>query len=796
MASLYHYYRQWLLQHPVIVTAVVLMVSAVMLAGLPKIQTSDSYRIYFAEDNADLIAVDEFESTFEQFEEIVFVIQAASGDLYTAENLTGLRDLTESSWQLPYTFRVNSISNFRHSEARGDDIFIDPLVPEELDEVITADMAKRARRIALSNEDTVGILAGPEGDATMIMVGVRLPHKDAAAEITLAATEARALMARIEAAYPGLTVHASGRVMLNQHIGEAGVLMQKQFMPLVGVFLIVCLLFFLRSITGTIITMVVVGLSVMGAMGVVGHSGLVLNSVSGAARLIIMTLAVADSVHVLVTFYYLLSKNGGGKTDKVARIQAMQESLRVNFFPVTLTSVTTAIGFLAMNFSDSPPFVDLGNITAFGVLLAWLLSLTLLPALAVLLPASPGQFLLRSQQRMAAFGGWVVANGRVLLLASAAVMLLCMAGLPRNYFGENYAEHFPAGNDFRDAVDLLNDRISTERSINYVLDAGSSNGVYSPAFLTQLDKLVAWTESQPQVHKVTGLHTLLKRLNRTMHGDDPAWFKMPKNRELAAQYLLLYELSLPQGLSLNNLVDVDRRITNITVRLSEATAEDVLNFEQSMADWTSLNMPRGMVSEGLGVAIMFANISERNFRSMILGTFLAVVIISLLMMAALKSWQLGLLSMVPNLIPVLAGFGLWGWFDGRLGMSLAIVGSMTLGIVVDDTVHLLSKYQRARRELGQPAADAIRYAFASTGLALWVTTVALVGAFIIIGTTPFAPVATMMQLACVIIVIALLFDFLFLPPLLLWLSRRTVLSGTKSLTKTTKSSTDLETDSL
>lgn len=777
MAALQQRFFQWVLHRPWRVATLALLVCAAMLAGLPKIQTTDSYRVYFADDNPDLIAVEEFEHTFEQHEEIVFVVEASSGNLYTPNNLSGLRELTESSWQLPYVFRVNSITNFRHSEARGDDIFIDPLLPEDVEERVTAEQAKRARRIALSNEDTAGVIAGPGGGATMIMVSVRLPHKDAAAEIATAAAEARALMARIEANYSDLQVHASGRVMLNQNIGEAGLLMQQKFLPAVGLFLVACLLFFLRSITGMVITMVVIGLSVMGSMGVVGHSGLVLNTVSGASRLIIMTLAVADSVHVLVTFYHQLVEKGLVKPNRTERIAAMKESLRVNFFPVTLTSVTTAIGFLAMNFSDSPPFRDLGNITAFGVLLAWVLSLTILPALAVLLPAAPGKALLRSQQRMAGFGDWVVRNGRVLLLGSAVVMLLLILGLPRNYFGENYAKHFPVGNNFRDAVDILNDKISTERSVNYVLDSGESNGVYSPEFLRQLDSLVGWVESQPQVHKVTGLHTLLKRLNRTMHNDEEAWFKMPENRELAAQYLLLYELSLPAGMSLNNLMDVDRRITSVTVRLSGATAKEVLDFEQSITQWSADNMPKGMVSEGLGVAIMFANISERNFRSMIGGTLLAVFIISLLMIAALKSWQLGLLSMVPNLVPVLAGFGLWGWFDGRLGMSLAIVGSMTLGIVVDDTVHLLSKYQRARRELSRPPADAIRYAFASTGLALWVTTIVLVGAFTIIGFTPFAPVATMMQLACIIIVIALLFDFLFLPPLLLWLAKHTSLTG-------------------
>jgi predicted RND superfamily exporter protein len=182
------------------------------------------------------------------------------------------------------------------------------------------------------------------------------------------------------------------------------------------------------------------------------------------------------------------------------------------------------------------------------------------------------------------------------------------------------------------------------------------------------------------------------------------------------------------------------------------------------------NIPK-LQTVGASPTIMFAHIGMKNIKSMLSGTTIALVLISLILFVALKSWRYGLLSLIPNLIPAGMAFGVWAIIDGEIGLALSVVTAMTLGIVVDDTIHFLSKYLRARREKGLNAEDAVRYAFSTVGVALWVTSIALVAGFLVLSTSSFKLNSGMGLLTAIVIAIALIVDFLLLPPLLIWLDR-------------------------
>jgi predicted RND superfamily exporter protein len=169
--------------------------------------------------------------------------------------------------------------------------------------------------------------------------------------------------------------------------------------------------------------------------------------------------------------------------------------------------------------------------------------------------------------------------------------------------------------------------------------------------------------------------------------------------------------------------------------------------------------------------MMFAYIGKRNIISMLTGTSIALVLISLILIFALRSVKIGLISLIPNLAPAAMGFGLWGLLYGQVGLGLSIVAGLTLGIVVDDTVHFLSKYLRARREQGMNSQDAVRYAFHTVGVALLVTTIVLVAGFLVLSQSSFKLNSDMGLLTSITIALALLADFLFLPPLLMKLDK-------------------------
>ena len=252
-----------------------------------------------------------------------------------------------------------------------------------------------------------------------------------------------------------------------------------------------------------------------------------------------------------------------------------------------------------------------------------------------------------------------------------------------------------------------------------------------------------------------------------MHGDSDDWYAIPDERDLAAQYLLLYELSLPFGLDLNDRIDIDKSATRLSVTLDELPTDEIRVFLDRAEAWLATNAPANVQADPTGPSVMFAYISQRNIESMIRGNAVSVILIAIIMMVALRSVALGGLSLIPNLVPVLMTYGVWAVLVGQVGMAAAIISATALGIVVDDTVNFLTKYLRARREKGYDRPEAIAYAFRMMGKAIVTTTVILASGFAVLSTSTFLINAQMGLLTALAIVIALVVDFLLLPALLM-----------------------------
>jgi predicted RND superfamily exporter protein len=226
-------------------------------------------------------------------------------------------------------------------------------------------------------------------------------------------------------------------------------------------------------------------------------------------------------------------------------------------------------------------------------------------------------------------------------------------------------------------------------------------------------------------------------------------------------------MSLPYGLDLNNRINVDKSSTRVTAALKAISINELIALTDRAETWLHANAPAIEFDPGSGTIVMFSHIGYRNIRAMLLGTTVALILISALLMFALRSIKIGAVSLIPNLVPIAMGFGIWGIFDGEVGLSLSVVAGMTFGIVVDDTVHFLSKYLRARREQGLNSADAVCYAFATVGRALLITSIVLVAGFLVLATSNFELNSAMGLLTAIVIAVALFTVFLFLPPLLM-----------------------------
>ena len=758
MVGLERRFAQWVVAHRWWLLILTPLLMAAAGYGARNLEMTTNYRVFFSSDNPQLQAFENLERTYTQDDNVLILLHPQDGEVFTRETLEAVRELTEQAWQIPYSIRVDSITNFQHTEAEGDDLIVMDLVdaPNALD---AAGLA-RVREIALNEPLLRNRLVSPSGHVTAVNITIQLPRVNETLEVPKVTEAARALVTRIRDQYPHLDVYLSGMVIMNNAFSEMSKGDMATLVPIsLGVMLLV-----LGLLTGSaaaiFATLLVLLLSIIAAMGAGGWIGYPITPPSAAAPTIILTVAIASSVHVLVSFQHELYKG-------VERAAAMIESLRINLQPVFLTSLTTAVGFLSLNFSDAPPFRHLGNFVAFGVIASFILVVTFLPALMTILPIRPRQGKDRQAEVMARFGDFVVRRRRLLFWGMLAFVILTVAQLPRNELNDIFVHYFDDRVEFRRHADFVDANLGGLYRVDYSLEAGEDNGIAKPEFLRQVEGFAEFLREQPNIVHVNVFTDIMKRLNRNMHGDDPQWHKLPESRELAAQYLLLYEMSLPYGLDLNNQIDVAKSAVRVSATSSVMSTQEVLAFESRAREWLRANAPE-LETQGASPTIMFAHIGERNIRSMLIGTTVALVLISLILIVALRSLKIGLISLIPNLVPAAMGFGIWGLMVGEIGLALSVVSGMSLGIVVDDCVHFLSKYLRARREQCLNAQDAVRYAFRSVGAALWITSVVLVAGFLILALSAFELNAGMGLMTAVVIALALVADFLFLPPLLMY----------------------------
>jgi predicted RND superfamily exporter protein len=579
-------------------------------------------------------------------------------------------------------------------------------------------------------------------------------------EVPAVATVARRLADDLRREHPDIDVHLAGGVMSDNAFGEASRNDMATLIPLMFFTLVVVVGFALRAFTGTIGTLAVILISMITGMGLAGWLRISITSASANAPTIILTLAVADSVHILTTLFQQM-RLGRGKHEAIA------ESLRINLQPVFLTSATTAIGFLTMNFSDAPPFRDLGNIVSVGVMAAFLYSVLSLPALMAVIPVHVRS---RARGRSNPFAGladFVITRRNPIFWSASVVIAALAAGTAQLELNDDFIKYFSRRYDIRRASDFIEDNLTGANAIEYSLEAGEPDGINDPAYLAEIEEFANWYREQPKVVHVSTLADTMKRLNKTMHGDDESYYRIPERRDLAAQYLLLYEMSLPPGLDLANEVSPDRSATRMIATLKGANTKELRDMDKRARNWLRANAPERMFTYGSGVSIIWAHISERNIKSMLGASFGALALISVIMMLALRSFRLGSLSLIPNLAPAFMAFGVWGLVVGRAGLGLTIIAAMTIGVVVDDSVHFLSKYLRARREHGMNPSEAVRYSFRTVGTAMWITTVALVSGFMVLSLSGYKMNSEMGLMAAMTIGLALAMDVLFLPTLLM-----------------------------
>lgn len=752
-------YAHWITHHPVWAMLISLILLVGTSIGIGQLSFKSDLRIYFSKDNPQITALDNMEQTYTKADNVLFVLAPKNG-VFNTEVLQVVEDLTAKAWKIPYSSRVDSITNFKYSSADGDDILVDDLVLGA-DQLNAADVEK-IRDIAINEPLLVNRAIAPNGKVTGVNVTINIPKGEELSSVPKVVKYARELAADIQTQHPDIEIHLSGVVMMDNAFAEASELDMKTLVPTMLVLALVIMGVIMRSWLAGTAALLVLTFAIVAAMGLAGWLGILLNPVSINAPNIILTVAICDCVHLLMA-YMITLRTGATKQD------AMITSISENFWALFVTNMTTCAGFLTMNFSEAPPFRDLGNITALGVIAAFVFTVVFLPAFMMFfkVKAQAEQQESKLQIMVDRLANAIIARPKHYFFGMLMFVVVATAGIFNNVLNDEFVKYFDKSVKFRQATDFTAENLTGIYYIDYAIAGKTESGINEPAYLQTLDNFTTWLRQQPEVIHVNSITDIYKRLNMNMHGDEKQEYRLPESSDLAAQYLLMYEMSLPYGLDLRDRINAEKNATRVTATLKNLSSAEVLAFEDRTQAWLKENNQAIQAGEGTGLTVMFANIGLRNIESMLVGTVVATIIISLMLIVIFRSFKYGLLSLLPNLLPAAMAFGVWGLLVGQIGLALSVTSAMTLGIVVDDTVHFLTKYLHARRTHQMTPDNAVRYAFHKGGVALITTSLALATGFGILGFSSFEINSSMGILTAIAIGLALILDMFLLPALLL-----------------------------
>ena len=498
-------------------------VIAALAAGMQHLIVVDvGIRNHFSENDPQLVKLEQFEETYAVSDSVLVVVEPTGDTIFTREALLTVEKLTDVLWWTPYATRVTSITNHSHTEGNESGLVVEPLVKDatSLDEI----EIDRVQTIALSSQEIAGRLVSRDGRLAGLVVSLALPEEDREKKKLEVVNALYGLVNEQRSANPNVEYHIYGELLLDQTIRKAldedmSVLAPIAFLTMMLVAIVV-----LRSVWGVLGILAMLIAVMTSGFGFAGWVGLKFYGESAAALFVLMAIAVAHSVH-------LIQGITKGMHRGMERKAAIIHALKINGRPIFLTSVTTAVGFLSLNFSEMPPFQVMGNIVAVGSMCAFVYSVTFLPALLAVMPMRTPAKLQNGVEFFDRLGSFVVSKSTVLLGVFAVLSLVSAIGVSRIELNDNNLKLLDESYELRRSADFINRNFSGLDTLEYSLSSGREGGITDIDYLRQVDSFAGWLREQPEVSHVTSIVDILKRLNQDLHGGADGAYALPENSD-------------------------------------------------------------------------------------------------------------------------------------------------------------------------------------------------------------------------------------------------------------------------
>ncbi len=747
-----------------VLLALSIVLTVLLGLAIPRAGFDTSLGVLLTKSDPYLQQRDQMAESFPAPVEISFALLPDSKNVFERETLLALADLNREFRSIPLAISLNSLLQWQ--SPFGDQSLFQSTVTERT-QFTEQDLLDAKQRVLADPFLSAGYVA-PAFDLTLANVRLRVTSIDSqqSREIVQASN---ALIQSLHERHPGVQFYVSSEAHYEQSNRNAMISDLSFLLPLVLLLCTAIICFSFRSLALGICILGVALLTVLMTIGALTWAGQDFNTISVMAPLVVVTIAVANSVHIISIFRQSLQQ---GLVPPAAMLQSLQSNLR----PISLATITTLIGFASLNFASSPAISSFGTVVAIGVAFAYFLTLCVLPALVLLLPATllgkrgpnGGVAIINASIRIAK--SLVAKHGSALLLVFGSLGALSVGLSFLNSTDFDRASFISEDSPLHDYYAVVSERMDRGTPLSYGIELATPMGSIEPDFLQQLDGFAQWLREQEQVLGVASLVEVVKTVNQVMNENDAAFYRIPDTLAEVEEALFNYSVAQARDFNLDTLANEDFSLVRVFVTTNTQSNQAIIELSERIDQEFTRQMPGAKLLHGSST-LLFARMDKAVTVELLQSYAFSLLMITLTVILGMRSVYYGLLSMLPNLLPAVLVFGVWGLLVGRIDPFVMMLFSISIGLVVDDTVHVLSTYQ-TNRAAGMMPAAAIDRALDKAGPAMIITTAVLaLGTCVLIGaSTLYFQQAAMLLVP--IVVIALVLDLTFFPALLLRFDRK------------------------
>ena len=786
--------------NPLKVLVVVLLLLALPISHVPQIKMDTSTEGFMHPEDPVLVTYNKFRDQFGRDERIVLAIK--SDKIFSIEFLETLRDLHEEiETKVPYLDDITSLYNVRNTRGEGDRLITDDLLepfPENIEDI------KKIKKQALASHFYKDLLLSDDGTmTTMVIETDAYSHKGEKkvsiesdfdegfsegsenSEVSLSANdtkndkrefltdeENRELLSVLhtiveEYRSKGLDIYVAGSPAVNNALKAQMQADMQMFTRITFVIIIIFLFVMFRRISAVVYPLLVIILSLLATVGMMAWTGVAFKLPTQIVPSLLLAVSVGATVHILSIFFDRFNKTADKK-------DAITYTLGHSGLAIAMTSVTTAIGVGSFSGSQVAPISDLGIFASFGVMMSLLLTLTLLPALLALTKLKPKakQGTQKMDELMSILALFPIHYYRGIIIGSAVLMIVALFAASKIELSHNPLYWFQEGNENRISTEVIDKKMNGTVTIEAIIDTSVENGWNNPLRLHKLNqmskRMEAYVDEHTHIGKVVSLATIVKETNRALHENDEKFYAIPKDENLVSQELLLFENSGSDDLE--DVVDSQFSKARVTIKLPWTDAVKAVEVLEYVKKEVATTFPKEKV-ETTGMIPLLINTFANSVHSSVTSYIIAFVLITFMMILILGSAPLGLLSMIPNLVPIILGLLVMYVFHIPLDMFTLLIGSIAIGLAVDDTIHFLHNFRRYYLKTGDEA-KAIQVTFITTGKAMVITTIVLSLGFYAYMMADMIAIQNFGLLTGTVIVFALLSDLLLAPALMMVVAKR------------------------